>query len=269
MNASSFRRLFSLPLLLIAFVPAFSLVAQDYKVLVFSKTAAFRHDSITNGWAMIQQLGSSNGFAVDITEDATAFTYTNLSKYAAVVWLSTTGDVLDDNQQAEFQQYIRNSGGYVGIHSASDTEYTWPWYGQLVGSYFSNHPAIVTATLKVADPAHPSTATLPRRWSRTDEWYNFQSNPRGAVHVLATVDETTYSPGVGAMGFDHPISWCHNFDGGRAWYTFQSNPRGAVHVLATVDETTYSPGVGAMGFDHPISWCHNFDGGRAWYTALG
>jgi type 1 glutamine amidotransferase len=197
MNASSFRPL--LLLFMAAFVPAFSPVAQDYKVLVFSKTAAFRHDSITNGWAMIQQLGSSNGFAVDITEDATAFSYTNLSKYAAVVWLSTTGDVLDDNQQAEFQQYIHHSGGYVGIHSATDTEYTWPWYGQLVGSYFSNHPAIVTATVKVADPVHPSTATLPRRWSRTDEWYNFQSNPRGAVHVLATLDETTYSPG-GAPG---------------------------------------------------------------------
>jgi len=242
MNTSTLRRLLSTGLpLFIAFIAGNELLAQDYKVLVFSKTAAFRHDSITNGWAMIQQLGSSNGFAVDITEDANAFTYANLSKYAAVVWLSTTGDVLDDSQQAEFQQYIQHSGGYVGIHSATDTEYTWPWYGQLAGAYFSNHPAIVTATVKVADPVHPSTAALPRRWTRTDEWYNFQSNPRGAVHVLATLDETTYSPGVGAMGFDHPVSWCHNFNGGRAWYTAlghtpesYSEPEFRRHVLGGI-----------------------------------
>lgn len=208
-------------LLLAALVSPFScLAAEDYRVLVFSKTAGFRHASIANGWAMIQQLGATNNFTVDITEDAAAFGYTNLARYKAVVWLCTTGDVLNPNQQAAFEQYIRNAGGFVGIHSASDTEYTWPWYGQLVGAYFLSHPpGTALATIKVADTAHPSTATLPRRWSRVDEWYNFQSNPRGTVHVLATLDETTYAPGTGAMGFDHPIAWCRQFDGGRAWYT--------------------------------------------------
>ncbi len=112
------------------------------------------------------------------------------------------------------------AGGYAGIHAASDTEYSWPWYGNLVGSYFNNHPAgTPTATVKVEDPAHASTAGIDRRWERTDEWYNFRTNPRGKVHVLASMDETTYAPGGGAMGAEHPIAWCQDYDGGRSWYT--------------------------------------------------
>jgi len=193
--------------------------AEPFSILVFSKTAGFRHDSIPAGIAAIQQLGADNGFTVDTTEDAGAFTDANLEKYAAVVWLSTTGDVLDDDQQAAFERYIRGGGGYVGIHAASDTEYSWAWYGDLVGAYFNSHPANQTATIKVEDPAHPSTAALPARWTRFDEWYNFRTNPRANVHVLASLDESTYSPGTGAMGADHPTAWCHDFDGGRAWYT--------------------------------------------------
>ena len=219
------------------------LEAAPYKVLVFSKTSGFRHDSIPAGQTMLQQLGSTNNFTVDFTENAAAFNYTNLTQYKAVVWLSTTGDVLDAAQQTAFEQYIRNAGGFVGIHSASDTEYSWPWYGQLVGAYFSNHPpGTVQATVKVADPAHPSTATLPRRWSRVDEWYNFRATPRGKAHILATVDETTYAPGVGAMGFDHPIAWCRNFDGGRALYTALGHTSGSYsepafrqHVLGGIE----------------------------------
>ncbi|NOS69483.1 MAG: ThuA domain-containing protein, partial [Verrucomicrobia bacterium] len=192
--------------------------AHAYKVLVFSKTAGFRHDSIPNGIAAIQTLGASNDFSVDATEDSAAFTDTNLAQYQAVIFLCTTGDILDSGQQAAFERYMAAGGGFVGIHSASDTEYSWPWYGGLVGAYFSSHPAgTPQATIKVADQIHPSTTPLPKRWVRTDEWYNFQINPRGTVHVLATLDETTYSGGT--MGFDHPIAWCHDYSGGRAWYT--------------------------------------------------
>ncbi|MFC0503485.1 ThuA domain-containing protein [Micromonospora costi] len=190
-----------------------------FSVLVFSKTAGFRHDSIPTGIAAIQQLGAANGFTVDTTEDGGAFTDANLAKYQAVIWLSTTGDVLDAEQQAAFERYIRAGGGYVGIHAASDTEYSWAWYGDLVGAYFAGHPANQQATVKVEDHAHPATAELPDRWSRFDEWYNYQSNPRPDVHVLASLDETSYSPGAGAMGADHPIAWCQDFDGGRSWYT--------------------------------------------------
>jgi type 1 glutamine amidotransferase len=188
-------------------------------ILVFSKTAGFRHDSIPAGIAAIRELGAQNGFTVDATEDAAVFNDANLARYQAVVWLSTTGDVLDANQQAAFERYIRAGGGYAGIHAAADTEYGWAWYGNLVGAYFASHPAIQQASVKVEDPAHPSTAGLPPRWSRLDEWYNFRTNPRGSAHVLASLDETSYAPGTGAMGHDHPTAWCKDYDGGRAWYT--------------------------------------------------
>ncbi|MEV6815486.1 ThuA domain-containing protein [Micromonospora sp. NPDC051296] len=202
-----------------AAAPAPNAAADPFSVLVFSKTAGFRHGSIPVGIAAIQQLGATHGFTVDATEDGGAFTDDNLARYQAVIWLSTTGDVLNPEQQAAFERYIQAGGGYAGIHAASDTEYSWSWYGGLVGAYFSGHPANQQATIKVEDPAHPSTAHLPERWSRYDEWYNFQTNPRGDVHVLATLDERSYSPGAGAMGHDHPIAWCQDYDGGRAWYT--------------------------------------------------
>jgi cytochrome c len=207
--------------------------ADPYSVLVFSKTAGFRHLSIPAGIAAIQQLGADNGFTVDATEDAAAFTDANLDKYAAVIWLSTTGDVLDANQQAAFERYIRAGGGYAGIHAASDTEYNWAWYGDLVGAYFASHPSNQTATVKVEDPAHPSTASLPAKWSRFDEWYNFQTNPRADVHVLASLDERSYTPGAGAMGADHPTAWCHDFDGGRSWYT------GSGHTIESYTEPNF------------------------------
>ena len=198
--------------------PAFGVTA-PIQILVFSKTAGFRHSSIPNGIAMIQALGSTNQFQVDATEDAASFSDTNLTRYRAVIFLSTTGDILNASQQAAFERFIRAGGGFVGIHSASDTEYTWAWYGQLVGAYFQTHPAIQPATIAVADPVHPSTAPLPKKWIRTDEWYEFQSNPRSRVHVLATLDEASYTPSTRAAGRDHPIAWCQKFDGGRAWYT--------------------------------------------------
>ncbi|HZU03625.1 MAG TPA: ThuA domain-containing protein, partial [Ktedonobacteraceae bacterium] len=130
------------------------------------------------------------------------------------------GHILDDNQKAAFERYIEAGGGYVGVHSASDTEYNWAWYGKLVGAYFDRihgHSSVTQATINVIDRTHPSTVMLPAKWVRTDEWYNFATNPRGSVHVLMTIDETTYRGGV--MGTDHPIAWYHEFDGGRAWYT--------------------------------------------------
>ncbi|WP_435735283.1 ThuA domain-containing protein [Cellulosimicrobium sp. PMB13] len=187
------------------------------RLLVFSKTAAFRHGSIPQGIAAVQAIGDEHGITVDTTEDAAAFTPENLATYDAVVFMSTTGDVLDDGQQAAFEEYIRGGGGYVGVHAASDTEYTWPWYGELVGAYFSGHPAVQPAGIHVEDRTHPSTSHLPQRWERTDEWYNFGDNPRGDVHVLMTLDETSYQGG--GMGADHPVAWCQYHEGGRSWYT--------------------------------------------------
>lgn len=191
-------------------VPAFS-------VLVFSKTAGYRHDSIPYGIAAIQALGEQNSFRVDASEDATIFNDESLAQYRVVVFLSTTGDVLDPGQQAAFERFVWRGGGFIGIHSASDTEYDWPWYGRLLGTYFRRHPAIQSATLRVVDPSHRSTRHLPIEWTRTDEWYDFRSDLDRDITVLIRIDEATYRGG--RMGAYHPISWYHAYDGGRAWYT--------------------------------------------------
>jgi cytochrome c len=188
-----------------------------FTILLFSKTEGFRHDSIPAGIAAIQQQGRQRGFAVDTTEDAAVFGDDPLRLYKAVVFLSTTGDVLNDAQQAAFERFIRAGGGFVGVHSAADTEYDWPFYGRLMGAYFGGHPDIQNAAIQIEDASHPTTAGLPRTWTRRDEWYNFQRNPRAAVTVLATLDERTYSGG--SMSPDHPIMWSHAYEGGRAWYT--------------------------------------------------
>ncbi|MEU3250677.1 ThuA domain-containing protein [Streptomyces sp. NPDC006997] len=192
-------------------------VTDASRILVFSKTAGFRHDSIPEGVNALRELGADGGFTVDATEDAGAFTARNLRKYDAVVFLSTTGDVLGPAQQRAFEGYIRKGGGYVGIHAAADTEYDWAFYGGLAGAYFQSHPAIQPATVDVEDRAHPATAGLEKAWNRTDEWYNYRSNPREHAHVLASLDESSYTGGT--MRGDHPIAWCQNYQGGRAFYT--------------------------------------------------
>ena len=198
----------------------------NFRVLVFSGTAGFRHGSIHSGISLIQTLGALHGFSVTTTEDAETFKPEQLSEFAAVVWLNTTGDVLNETQQAAFEAYVRGGGGWVGVHAAADCEYDWPWYGGLIGgdAWFLAHPPIQTATVSVAHAGHPSTAGLPPVFSLRDEWYNFRSNPRSEVTVLLTVNEASYEAGPDAMGADHPIAWCHAYDGGRAWYTGLGHP---------------------------------------------
>ncbi len=187
-------------------------------ILVFSKTAGYRHASIKDGIEAIRKLANEHTIHVDFTEDASAFSDENLARYKAVVFLSTSGNnILDADQKAAFERYIHAGGGYAGIHSATDTEYDWAWYGRLVGAFFKNHPHIARATINVEDPQHSSTSMLPKKWEWTDEWYNFRTNPSNSVHVLLTVDESSYQGG--EMGKDHPIAWYHEFEGGRAWYT--------------------------------------------------
>jgi type 1 glutamine amidotransferase len=187
-----------------------------FRVLVFSRTAGYRHASIPAGIAALQVLGAFNDFAVEATEDPAAFNDTTLARFDAVVFLSTTGDVLDDSHEAAFERYFRAGHGFVGVHSASDTEYDWPWYRTMLGTAFGSHPPIQQGTVIVVDPGQPSTRALPDPWVRTDEWYNFPEQPTG-VSVLVRVDESTYTGGT--MGVVHPISWQHAFEGGRAWYT--------------------------------------------------
>ncbi|MFF1417818.1 ThuA domain-containing protein [Streptomyces sp. NPDC058280] len=189
----------------------------EKRVLVFSKTGGFRHDSIPAGVTALKELGGTTGITVDSTEEAGQFTTNNLARYDAVVFLSTTGDVLNADQQRAFENYVATGGGYMGVHAAADTEYDWSFYGGLVGAYFDSHPAIQSATVRVEDHDHPATAHLDDEWQRTDEWYNYRTNPRTQAKVLATLDETTYQGG--KMKGDHPIAWCQTYEGGRAFYT--------------------------------------------------
>lgn len=207
-----FLVLFTLPFFL------FSSVAEKKKkaILVFSKTAGFRHTSIKAGKEALLKLGKENNFQVDTTEDATWFNSKTLSQYAAVVFLNTTGDVLNNEQQAVFEKYIQSGKGFVGIHAATDTEYDWPWFCKLVGANFSNHPKPQKAVLHVTDATHLSTKHLPQTWERFDEWYNFKNRNKD-VKVLLTIDENSYEGG--KEGAYHPMSWYQVFDGGRVFYT--------------------------------------------------
>ncbi|MGK7391660.1 MAG: ThuA domain-containing protein [Candidatus Cyclobacteriaceae bacterium M2_1C_046] len=201
-------------------------------ILIFSKTEGYRHQSIEHGAEIIKKLAEDSGYKAVYTEAADVFTEDSLNQFKAVVFLNTTGDILNPSQQANFQRFIQAGGGYIGIHAAADTEFKWPWYGNLVGGYFNGHPndpnvrqAIVR---NVAD--HTLMDSIPEEWSRNDEWYDYKDiNP--AINVLQNLDETTYEGG--KMGEHHPITWYHEFDGGRAFYT------GMGHTKETYDEPLY------------------------------
>ena len=188
-------------------------------VLVFSKTSGFRHESIPAGLIALQKLASERQFNLVATEDATQFSDENLRHFNAVIFLNTTGDVLDETQQLAMERFIQAGGGFVGIHSATDTEWQgdWFWYRNLVGAVFKNHPNepsnVQAAKVLVTDKNHPSTATLPDSFSLADEWYNFRDFYE-FIHVIAKVDETTYQGG--EHNHDHPIS-CYQGVLHRAW----------------------------------------------------
>ena len=186
-------------------------------ILVYTRTAGFRHDSIPAGIAALTELADSHGLAVHATEDPGAFTPAELGRHRAVVFLSTTGEVLDDSGRDALRGYLADGGGWMGIHSASGTEYDWPYYEGLVGARFDGHPPLQTATVDVLDHDHDATAHLDARWTLTDEWYNFRTQPPASVRVLLGVDERGYQGGT--MGTVHPLAWCRPYGGGRTFYT--------------------------------------------------
>jgi len=191
----------------------------ERKILVFSKTAGWRHESIEAGKEAFKKIADENNLGITLTEDASYFTEGNLKDYASIIFLNTTETVFNDSQREAFKRYIQDGGGFVGIHSATDTEYDWPWYNKLVGAYFINHPNnpnVREAVIDVTDKDHPSTNMLPDRWERADEWYNFKDRNED-VHVLMWLDTDSYE-GSEHRG-NHPIAWYHEYDGGRAFYT--------------------------------------------------
>ena len=189
-------------------------------VLIYTRTNGFRHDAIETADAVLPHLLAVRGISSEVTEDPAAFEGGNLDRFHAVAFLYTTGnDILAPDGKTAFEAFVRNGGGFFGLHSATDTEYEWPFYQDLVVAHFADHPAIQVARVAIENRDNPGTATLPAGpWIAADEWYNFASDPRGdGVTVLATVDESTYSGGT--MGADHPIAWAHERLGGRMFYS--------------------------------------------------
>ncbi len=200
--------------------------AQQFKVLLFTKTDGFHHESIHEGVTAIRQLANRNNFTVDWQENASVFNDKALENYSVVIFLNTTGNILNEEQQAAFEKFIKAGKGFVGIHSASDTEYEWPWYTKMVGMMFKIHPQQQTAYLKVEDNNFPGMERFPKKLLWTDEFYEFGPRKADDLHFLISVDEKTYAPyakwgdneGKG-MGVFHPISWYHKYEGGRSFYT--------------------------------------------------
>lgn len=185
-------------------------------LLVFTKTEGYRHASIPDGVDALKEMATENGWTIRHTEDSSVFNPDSLLAYDAVIFLSTTGDILNTEQQDAFKNFINDGGGFAGIHAATDTEYEWPWYGDMVGAYFESHPQIQEARLEVINRNHPSTDFLPEEWIRTDEWYNFKDiNPD--INVLINLDESSYEGG--NNGENHPIAWYHELNGARIFYT--------------------------------------------------
>lgn len=210
------------------------------RVLVFTRTTAFRHDAIAAAIEALTAAGTRLQWSFTFTEDATLFTDASLANFDVVAFVLTSGDVLATDQEQALMRFVQAGNGWIGVHSATDTEYDWPWYGELVGAYFKAHPAIQSATLRVERTSHLATQHLGEQWLKTDEWYGFRDNPRDRVHVLLSVDEASFNPGNGAMG-DHPIAWYHAHDGGRAFYTALghgidswSDPTFMEHVLGGI-----------------------------------
>lgn len=211
------------------------------RILVFSRTLGYRHESIPRAAEVLAELAALDGHDTDHTEDPAVMHATSLDRYALVVWLSTSGEVLDAEQRAAFAAWLSDGGRYAGVHSATACEYEWPEYERIAGAFFDGHPDVQPATVRRTAALHPSTAGLPDAWTHTDEWYNFRRRPSADHTVLLTVDEASYDGGT--MGADHPVAWHGTYRGHRA---------GGEHA-----------GSGERGADG------DGQAGRTWYTALG
>jgi uncharacterized protein len=200
--------------------------AEQFNVLLFTMTQGYHHQSQLEGVAAMRELGKKHFFSVDWQEDPAVFNDENLNKFQAVVFLSTTGDILNLEQKAVMERFIKSGKGFVGIHSASDTEYNWVWYTKLVGRSFHIHPVIQTAELQVIDRKFPGLERMPERFLWTEEWYEFGPELTKGLNYILAVDEKTFDPKVSwgaksgeGMGKFHPMAWYHNYDGGRSFYT--------------------------------------------------
>lgn len=200
---------------------------KQFKALIVTTTRGWHHESLHSGVLAIQELGRKNFFDAVLYEDPNGFTDKYLEQFQVVIFLNTTGDIFDSAQQRVMERFIKSGKGFVGIHSASDTEYDWAWYTKLVGRMFHIHPVIQTARLNILDPTFPGLQGFTGNKLWTDEWYEFGEEKISGLNYIMAVDETSYNPNVQwsadkkgmGMGKMHPVAWYHNYDGGRSFYT--------------------------------------------------
>ncbi|MFM2395034.1 MAG: hypothetical protein RLZZ546_3017 [Bacteroidota bacterium] len=199
---------------------------KQFSILLYTKTNGWHHASIKDGIEAIFALSQRHHFDVDFDENTDWFTDENLKKYDAIIFLNTTGDILNDKQQAAMERFIRSGKGFVGIHSASDTEYDWEWYTKLVGRMFVIHPSIQTAYLNILNRKFPGLEDMHDKQIWTDEFYEFSEEKSKGLNYIISIDENTYNPNVQwgskigkGMGNMHPIAWYQYYDGGRSFYS--------------------------------------------------
>ena len=192
-------------------------------VLVFTKTAGYRHESISSGLKMLYDLSKKQNWVITATENAQLLRNDFLSNFDVAVFINPSGNAICDAGQAAFEKWMDSGKGFVGIHSATAFEYSWEYYGNLCGAYFKTHPVPQEATIVFENTDHPAMKPFKGMKSYTtfDEWYTFKENPRPNVNVLATLDENSikqFSDDNFRMG-DHPIIWSQEKDGVRSFYT--------------------------------------------------
>lgn len=191
------------------------------RVLVFTRETLWMHPSTPVASAALLDMCAIRGFSVTASHDEKIFD--RVAEHDVVVFAVTSGNVLDDTGRAAFEPWVRAGGGVVGLHSASATEYDWPFFVELVGAQFRTHPPeLRPADVTIEDPTHPITAALPARWNRTDEWYSYHQRPEElGLHIVLALDEATVVPALPAdqiAGY-HPMAWTHERFGGRTFYT--------------------------------------------------
>ncbi|MFD4789566.1 ThuA domain-containing protein [Streptomyces sp. NPDC058459] len=212
---------------------------KNVKVLVFHASATEESPTVDAGIEAVESIGltgpADQRFKTVATDDASVFTNEKrLGTFNAVVFLTGGGDVLDPEQEAGLEAYLKAGGGFLGIHDAARTEPYSDWFTGLIGARpaTSSPAAVQRATVEIPDRSHPATKDLPLEWKRPDQWFNWASNPTGKVHTVAKVRESSYRPGTGANGVDHPVSWCRDYSGGRSFYTAMG---GTVESFAETD----------------------------------
>lgn len=199
---------------------------KQFKALLITATQGWHHESLHYGVVALKDLAQKQEFTLDVFQNPKSFTDENLKQYNVVIFLNTTGNVFDSAQQRVMERFVQSGKGFVGIHSASDTEYDWPWYTRLVGRMFRIHPPVQTARLQVKDESFPGLQAFANGALWTDEWYDFGPEQSKGLQYILAVDESSYNPKAKTpsvettgMGAFHPVAWYQLFDGGRSFYT--------------------------------------------------